>query len=452
MRPFETATVLLLVVAWGSYVVFRYKRPRWLFVLPALAVVAAIVQLSVEHYRWQMVPAYALAALLFIVSVSPFLRKAEPATIPIGFRHRILRISGRTLGVMALVIAIALPMASPIIHLPTPSGQYAVGTTTLELLDQSRPEMYPPQTKLLVLVWYPAEKVSGAMPQPYWTEAYGPFSAGPGVSLPDYLVDYLSFIPTHAYRNAPVAHARPTYPVLIFSHGYGDNANQNTVQMEELSSHGYVVFSLAHPYTAPVVDGRTVSQNQALEDSLNIWTQATRFVLDELERLNRGERPSLFAGRLDLNRIGLFGHSLGGATAGEVCLLDSRCKAGVNMDGSDDLLVSGGSPDRSLKQPFMIMYSNDNVGAADIMYNHVENQAYRVFIKGTRHGNFSDKSLGLLGPLGGILFVGPIDGQRMETILNRYLVAFFDKHLMGIASPLLDGPDPKYPEVDFQRR
>jgi hypothetical protein len=38
------------------------------------------------------------------------------------------------------------------------------------------------------------------------------------------------------------------------------------------------------------------------------------------------------------------------------------------------------------------------------------------------------------------------------TILNRCLVAFFDKHVMGIASPLLDGPDPNYPEVDFQSR
>jgi len=280
----------------------------------------------------------------------------------------------------------------------------------------------------------------------------GPFMASPGLTLPDYLADYMSLIPTHSYQAVPVASALATYPVLIFSHGYGDNANQNTVQMEELASHGYVVFSLAQLYIAPVAHSQPVSMYQTVDDSLPIWTLDTRFVLDELERLNRGEQPSLFAGRLDLNHIGLFGHSLGGTTAGAVCLVDSRCQAAVSLDGPDDKLVSGGSPDRPLKQPFMIMYSSENVGDADIRYNHVANQAYRLLIKGAKHQNFTDKSLGLVGPFLGPFFVGPIDGQRMETIMNRYLVAFFDKHLMGIASPLLDGPDPKYPEVDFQKR
>ena len=101
----------------------------------------------------------------------------------------------------------------------------------------------------------------------------------------------------------------------------------------------------------------------------------------------------------------------------------------------------------------MIMYSTDFAGTSDVVYHQVENQAYRVFIRSARHENFSDLSLQFGLSIGSIMgFVGSIDGQRMETILNRYLVAFFDKHLMGIARPLLDGPDPKYPEVDFQSR
>lgn len=347
MRPFETATVLLLVVAWGSYLVPRHKRPRWLFVLPALAAVAAVVQLVVEGYRWQMVPASALAAVLFIVGVPPFLRKAEPAPIPMGSRHRI---AGRTLGFLALIIAMALPVALPVFHLPPPTGPYAVGTTTLELVDPSRPEMYPPNTKahrdLLVQVWYPAERVSGARPQPYLPDAFGSFLAT-SLNRPGFVLNYQSVIQTHSSKDVPVAHARPRYPVLIFSPGDAGIVQQYTVQMEELSSDGYVVFGINHPYTAAVVvypDGRTVSRNPPhvsspealqswLENSLKVWTQDTRFVLDELERLNRGERPSLFAGRLDLNRIGIFGHSFGGTTAGEVCVLDSRCKAVVNLDG-----------------------------------------------------------------------------------------------------------------------
>jgi predicted dienelactone hydrolase len=369
-------------------------------------------------------------------------------------------------------------------------------------VDTSRQEIYTTDTSdhrdLLVQVWYPAEKVDGAQLQPYWPNAYGPFVAAV-FNMPGFLFDHVSLIQTHSFSDAPVAEAQPVYPVLFFSHAYMGLVNQNTVQMEELASHGYVVFSIAHPYEAGVVvypDGRAVpmspvqleafppegdeesvsfwnqcmaatdtsaredcwrryiASNPAARDSLGIWTQDTIFILDEIERINRGERPSLLAGRLDLERIGIFGHSHGGATAGEACLLDSRIKAGVNLDGFQwgDLL------DHGIDQPFMIMYSelSNNIGANgigmnDFMYDRVENQAYRLLIKGTAHGNFED--LSLFSPLFKIMgMTGPIDGRRMETILNRYLLAFFDRHLRGMDVPLLNGPDPDYPEVDFQRR
>jgi predicted dienelactone hydrolase len=497
MRPFETVTVLLLFAIWSSYLLPEHKRPRWLFVLPILAVVAVIVQLVVEGYRWQMVLTYALAVLLFIGGLLSFLRKAKATTNPIPLRRRIIRIVGMSLGFIVLAIAVALSVELPVFQLPTPTGPYMVGTTTFEFVDQARSEVYPPNTTshrdLIVQVWYPAEALSGAKPQPYWTDAYGPYFAA-ALNMPSFAFDYVNSIPSHSYKDAPIANARPTYPVLVFSPGNGSTVNQSTAQMEELASHGYVVFGIEHPYDATVVfypDGRVVpssswqpaslptvsneeiiaAHNQCVttpdpvaakdcwkhfialsptvQNTLQIWTQDTRYVLDELERLNRGELPSVFSGRLDLNRIGLFGHSLGGATAGEVCLLDSRCKAGANMDGFQygDLL------DNPVTQPFMILYSSDGIGGNDFMYNQVENQAYRVFIQGTRHNNFTDASIELGAPVGGILgLVGPIDGQHMETILSHYLVAFFDKHLMGIASPLLDAPDPAYPEVDFQKR
>lgn len=41
-------------------------------------------------------------------------------------------------------------------------------------------------------------------------------------------------------------------------------------------------------------------------------------------------------------------------------------------------------------------------------------------------------------------------GPRIAEILNRYSLAFFDEHLRGIPSPLLDGPVEGFPEVTFQ--
>lgn len=40
----------------------------------------------------------------------------------------------------------------------------------------------------------------------------------------------------------------------------------------------------------------------------------------------------------------------------------------------------------------------------------------------------------------------------MLEILNRYVLAFFDTHLKGDASTLLDGPSTTYPEVEFHKR
>ena len=65
----------------------------------------------------------------------------------------------------------------------------------------------------------------------------------------------------------PSPEQEATYPVLIFSHGYeiGFFA-QNTVQMEELASHGYVVFSVGHAYESSIVfdgEGNSIGTNKS---------------------------------------------------------------------------------------------------------------------------------------------------------------------------------------------
>jgi len=58
------------------------------------------------------------------------------------------------------------------------------------------------------------------------------------------------------------------------------------------------------------------------------------FVLDRLERLNTSDASGKFTGRLDMTRVGVFGHSFGGAAALQFCHEDSRCKAGIDVDGA----------------------------------------------------------------------------------------------------------------------
>lgn len=187
--------------------------------------------------------------------------------------------------------------------------------------------------------------------------------------------------------------------------------------------------------------------NPAAQGSVRIWTEDTRFVMNEIKWLNSGETGSPLSGHLDLGRIGLLGHSMGGVVAGEVCMLDRRCKAGVNLDG----IQLGSLIDGSLEQPFMMMYSAINAGQNDLVFARSHNLQYRVVVRNTVHTDYCD--FPLISPLFKYVgAAGSLDPYRMEEILNRYLLAFFNKHLLGIDSPLLNGPETDYPEVDFQVR
>src|SRR5207244_1834695 len=66
---------------------------------------------------------------------------------------------------------------------------------------------------------------------------------------------------------------------------------------------------------------------------LNAWVADMAFVLDRLEQLNASDTSGKFTGRLDMTRLGVFGHSFGGAQAAQFCHDDGRCKAVVDIDG-----------------------------------------------------------------------------------------------------------------------
>ena len=76
---------------------------------------------------------------------------------------------------------------------------------------------------------------------------------------------------------------------------------------------------------------------------------------------------------------------------------------------------------------------------------------YYVQMPGMFHVNFTDVPYwSPLWPLLGV--VGPLDAQRGFDIVNAYSLAFFDRHLKGRPSALLDGPPKQYPEVLFESR
>jgi dienelactone hydrolase len=381
------------------------------------------------------------------------------------------------------------PPASETIALPAPSGPYRIGTTVWRLTDAARPETFAPAgvpRQVEVMAWYPAAPESTGKPAPYLREGLG--------ELPPRLrtaFSSLSDLKTHAILDAPAVAEPKKLPVLVFSHGFGGIPSSYTALIEDLASHGYAVLSIVHPYeatAATLADGQVISMldeagkpRPAFNDVIAEWaredevmasvtreakeadqvrllreylsglraTNATldRWVKDTKLVLDRLPAAGPLASRLDLGRLGAFGHSMGGVTSGQFCLEDRRCRAGLNLDGIPQY---GTMIDKKLSQPFLMVYSArpGRTGASDAIYRRAASRYYRVDVQNTLHLDFSDMIL-WGGPLrSGAL--GTLAPARAVEITRTVVREYFDQELLGQPSPLLSGKA-TLPEVAVKR-
>jgi predicted dienelactone hydrolase len=185
-----------------------------------------------------------------------------------------------------------------------------------------------------------------------------------------------------------------------------------------------------------------------------VWAQDVIFVINQLNQMN-AMPGTMWSQRLDFTRLGVFGHSLGGATAAQVCQMDARCKAGIDLDGA----LFGTVVQTGLEKPFMVIQSNPgpcaNASCRSLQYEiqavlHAapRGAAYHLGIKGTEHFNFSDYAVSF-SPARAVGVIGSIDGTRGLQITRTYVRAFFDTYLNKMPSSLLRGPTNAYPEVQF---
>jgi len=197
--------------------------------------------------------------------------------------------------------------------------------------------------ELMVHIFYPGDASAPGMRAPYLPDA--------DLLRRDWNETQISTMETmrsYSRENAPLPSDKTRYPVAIFLPGRGTKVLMYQALIEDLASHGWVVAAIDQTYNAPVrfPDGRVLGNLFPAEDG---WPDAKTntnsynarilhrardvgFVIDELTALDNGNGP--FARRLDLKRgVGVFGHSLGGTTAGTVRLLDKRVASSVNLDG-----------------------------------------------------------------------------------------------------------------------
>ena len=270
------------------------------------------------------------------------------------------------------------------------------------------------------------------------------------------------------------------YPLILFSHGSTGVLESNTSSCEELASNGYVVIAVAHPYQAfftrnlengqiTLADSKFLKQvftdngsddpvheKEILDASrewLDIRTADVNFVLDTLlEKARSGEEGPYQ--RIDSETIGLFGHSLGGATAVSVARQRSDIDAVIDLEGTMFSEYEGYTNgeyifrDDSFDIPLLDVNSRDIYNEAQeypdrqyVNFFVVEHaiDGHEVVVDGAGHLNFTD--LPMVSPiLGKLLGSGDVDSKKCLEKINSLMLNYFDSKLKGTAEePLPEG-------------
>ncbi len=420
-----------------------------------------VLHMLFEVIRWQMAFVY----LVMIVLGLFYFKKS--------ISYLFFRILGFLFAMVLTGTSVFYATTMPILKLDEPRGKYVVGNTLVTVLDENRSEYHTkdPNDKmeLLVEIWYPGRQGSVTKAKTLWSGLYSGRK-----DIISFFTNYLQEIRTHSFPNLePV---KGSYPLILFNHGLQMFTSQNTLLMEHLASHGYIVASIGHPYESiridlgqdnvilpefvssfekfnegmqwiaeasePIEEARktiasitdpeergkivlaSIEKADAINNMVVAWTKDTQYVLSWLL-----SDPSKLRGLIpDINaaKIGIMGMSIGGATAGELCKVDHRITAGINLDG----LQYGITQKDSLNVPFMIFASDDGTGMNDFLFMQSTTDYYEYHLNATRHADLTD--MAIIWPI--LKFYGQsgeLQGRRIVEIMNTVILNFWDQYLKG---------------------
>ena len=254
---------------------------------------------------------------------------------------------------------------------------------------------------------------------------------------------------------------REPQPVVLFSHGLGGSREGSGFLGEHWASRGYVAVFLQHPGSddsvwknQPPGQRLQAMQQAASLENFRLRVADVPSVLHQLELWNAAKSSPL-AGRLNLKRIGMSGHSFGAVTTQAVsgestpldgpCYTDPRIAVAIAFSPSTPQGMSPGKAFGTVKIPWMLMTGTKDVapiGNADLksrlsVYPALRGAPkYEIVLNNAEHSVFTDR---------------PLPGDREPRNPNHHRVilalstAFWDTYLRGDAAALawLTGSGPR---------
>lgn len=256
------------------------------------------------------------------------------------------------------------------------------------------------------------------------------------------------------------------FPLVVFSHGAFGFRYSNYSTYQELASNGYVVCSIDHPYHAfytKQTDGKVitvnpefmnnvakVNQNDTSEDDIFSITRGwmelrlgdMNFVIDNIEKLAREQESGQLFSLIDTTKIGVMGHSLGGATAVTAGRQRSDIDAVIDLDGTmlGEELACSNNRYTINEEPYPIpLLCIDTTGHYEEGLTYGDQYVNNVILKKAvdgrevhfnkaEHMNFTD--LPVFSPtLASVLGTGNIDSLSCIKTMNTVILNYYNYYL-----------------------
>jgi predicted dienelactone hydrolase len=348
--------------------------------------------------------------------------------------------------------------------LAAPSGKYGVGRQLIYLSAETREKR-----EIAVWVYYPAQLKDKSLTENVlpaeWAAGYrNILDRRLGTSAADALLSAKTF----TQNEAPAA-GTEDFPVLVFAPGANWLPTDYGSMIEELTSHGYVVLAFAAPPLSPVIrhsNGSVTESPRVDEATYKIVTDDFRFIADRIEKLNQDSTLKI-KGRLDINKIGTFGHSIGGAAAIAVATDNSKILAAVNLDGDFAGETANANPVQAILYltteppnlndvPVERWDEDRNETRRKNVWEKIKGRsqsAFRVRIATMFHSNFQDAALLPVDSMPEKLRqnrFGKIDGARGVKLSIELVLKFFNAQLKS--GPMADflQTEKRYSEIRIE--
>ena len=198
---------------------------------------------------------------------------------------------------LVLLTVVAIPMfAETLNKLPMPTGLYQVGIAKYDLTDPSRKETEYPAGRLIpIQIYFPMQTGVHTLHNKILEERTPAKWPPLDVKVYGQKADLTSSLDIES-----------KHPVILLNHGDTVAMTDYAYIAEDLASHGYVVVSIQHQLKTDPDEPKFWK-----ERSISKYGRVIDNMLYVFEWLQDNQTP-MFNNTLDLEKVGLIGHSMGG--------------------------------------------------------------------------------------------------------------------------------------------